>query len=67
MNLQLVMQMLDLIMTLVNAVVKKNGTGMDYAAVSGTLMLIVEKAYQVYQQHTGQPMDLSFIKGENPV
>ena len=67
MNIQLVMEMLDLIMALANSVLKKNGPAMDYVAVTGTLMLIAQKADQVYRQYTGQPLDQSLIKGENPV
>ena len=67
MNVQLVMQILDLVLTLANSVVKKNGPGMTYLTVSDTLVQIVQKTSQVYQQHTGQPLDPSLITGEAPV
>ena len=67
MNLKLLMQILDLVLALANSATGKNGAGMTYLAVTNTVVQIIQKANQVYEQHTGQPLDPSLIKGENPV
>ena len=67
MNIILVMNILDLVSALANSVLKTGSPGMNYAQVSNTLVQIVQKALQVYQEHTGAPMDLTLIKGESLV
>jgi hypothetical protein len=67
MNIQLVMQILNLVQALASSFLKQNSKGMTYMAISATLVQIAQITNQVYEQHTGKPMDLSLIKGENPV
>lgn len=56
-----------LIIQLVEVVLAMTQTQLDPNDVAGTLVTIAKRTADVYEQNTGQPMDLSLIKPEAPV
>ena len=64
MNLDLIMEIAELALSLVNNAL--NGT-QPSVAVTSTLLQILQKGAQAYQQHTGQPLDPTLITAEAPV
>jgi hypothetical protein len=58
MNPQLLFDIIDLALSLV----KSPG-----ANVANTLLQIIQKGVAAYQAHTGEPIDLSLIKAEEPI
>jgi hypothetical protein len=64
MNIDLAAQILDLAVLLVETVLHKKKNPPDPAV---TLVAIVQKAVEAYEEHTGQTIDPSLIHAENPV
>jgi hypothetical protein len=64
MNLDLIMEIAELALSLVNNAL--NGA-QSSAAVTSTLLQILQKGAQAYQQHTGQALDPSLIHAEAPI
>ncbi len=58
MNPDLVFEILNLAMSLLKP---------QDATIGETLLKIIQGAAQAYQQHTGEPLDLSLIKAEQPL
>jgi hypothetical protein len=61
MNIDLAAQILDLAVLLVETAMHKAKNPADPAV---TLIGIVQKAIQAYEEHTGQPIDPSLIRAE---
>jgi hypothetical protein len=64
MNIDLILEITDLALGLVNNVL--SGT-QNAASVTSVLLQILQKAVQVYEQHTGQTLDPSLIHAEATV
>jgi hypothetical protein len=58
MNTTLAFEILELALALVQS---------KDANVAGTLLKIIQKGAEAYQQHTGKALDPSLIKAEDPV
>lgn len=58
MNPQLIFDIIALALSLVRG---------QNASVAGTLLQIIQKGAQAYQQHTGEALDPSLIKAEEPL
>ena len=65
MNPDLIFEILDLAVSL--AETQSTGTVQQDATVAGTLVQIIQKAAQVYRQHTGETLDPSVIQAEEPL
>lgn len=63
MNPDIAFQIAELALSL--AKTQAGGRVQQDAMLAGTLLQIVEKAVHAYQDHTGQPLDLSLIKPED--
>ena len=61
MSLDLIMEIAELALSLVNNALSG---AQSSAAVTSTLLQILQKGAQAYQQHTGQPLDPGLIKAE---
>jgi hypothetical protein len=64
MNLDLIMEIAELALSLVNNALNGNQSS---ASATSTLLQILQKGAQAYQQHTGQPLDPTLITAEAPV
>ena len=64
MNLDLIMEIAELALSLVNNAL--NGA-QPSASVTSTLLQILQKGAQAYQQHTGQALDPTLITAEAPI
>jgi hypothetical protein len=58
------MEIAELALSLVNNAL--NGA-QSSASVTSTLLQILQKGAQAYQQHTGEPLDPALIKVEGPI
>jgi hypothetical protein len=65
MNSNLVLEIAQLALSLLESQV--NGPALQHAAVTGSLLTIIQKGAQAYQLHTGQPVDPALILAEAPV
>jgi hypothetical protein len=63
MNPNVVWEIADLALTL--AKTQASGTVQQDAVLAATLLQIIEKAVQAYQDHTGEPLDPSLIRPED--
>jgi len=63
MNPNLVLEIVGLAVSL--AKMQAGGKVQQDATVAGTLLQIIQKAVQAYQEHTGEPLDPSLIKAED--
>jgi hypothetical protein len=43
------------------------GKDQEYATVTDTVLQILQKGDQVYEQHTGEALDPSLLKEEKPI
>ena len=64
MNLQLVMEISDIALSITNNILKGSQTA---SAQTAALLQILQKAALAYQQQTGQPLDPSLIHAETNV
>jgi hypothetical protein len=60
MNPELVLQLVDVAISLAH-------TQMDSGGTTQALLAIVRKGMRAYEDHTGGPLDPSLIKAEEPV
>jgi hypothetical protein len=65
MNTGLIFDILKLALSLAEAQMK--GTAPQNLALDETLLEIVQKGAEAYQQHTGEALDLSLIKAEDTI
>lgn len=59
MTTDIAIQIIELALSLVK--------GSNDAAIAAALAQIVAKAWQAYETHTGQPLDPSVVKPEDPI
>ena len=59
MTTDIAIQIIELALSLVK--------GSNDAAIAAALAQIIGKAWRAYEAHTGQPLDPSVIKAENPI
>ena len=64
MNLDLIIEIAELALSVVENAL--NGSP-SANSITGSLLQIVQKAAQVYEQHTGAPLDPTLIRAEMPV
>jgi hypothetical protein len=57
----------DLILRLVDLAISLAQSQMDSGDVKQALLGIVQKSVRAYTDHTGEPLDPSLIKAEEPV
>jgi hypothetical protein len=57
----------DLILSLVDVAISLARSQIDTGDAKQALLGIVQKSLQAYKDHTGEPLDTSLIKAEEPV
>jgi hypothetical protein len=65
MNTKIVFEIAELALAVAKA--QTGGKLQEDVALAGTLLNIVQKAVQAYQQHTGERIDPSLVKAEPQV
>jgi hypothetical protein len=65
MNPQLLFNIAELALSLAKG--QTTGNVRDHAAAAETLMEIIRKSAEAYKQHTGELLDPSLIRAEEPV
>ena len=65
MNASLILQLVEVAITLARS--QTDGTPQQDAGVANTLLGIIQKSVQAYEDHTGEPLDPLLIRAENPV
>ncbi len=65
MNPSLAFEIVELALSLVKS--QATGTIHQAATVAETLLMIIQKGAQAYQQHTGEALDPILIKTEAPI
>ena len=64
MNTNVAFELVDLAVNLARTLA--GGEAQQDATLAGILLQIVERAVQAYQDHTGETLDPSLIKAEDP-
>jgi len=65
MNSNLILEIAQLAVSLVES--QLHGPPLQRAAVTDTLLTIIQKGLQAYQLHTGEALDPALIKVEDPI
>ena len=65
MNSDLLFEIADLAVSLVKS--QTSGKAQQDAALTGSLLQIIEKAVRAYQAHTGEKLDPSLIKAQDAI
>jgi hypothetical protein len=65
MSVSLILQLVDVAIALAQS--QTDGTAQQGANVTNTLLVIIRKSVQAYEDHTGKPLDPLLIRAEDPV
>ena len=63
--MKLILEILDLALSV--AKMQASGPIQTDATLAGLFVQIIKKAVQAYQDHTGEPLDLTLIQPEQPL